>query len=323
MPLPPFLQRFRPGASSPAPQSQPMSDADVEFARVKARRRMIGMAVLVLAGVVGFPWLFETQPRPLSNDVQVISANAVSGAPALVIPAPRVPVTGRVETAPAAETEVIEAAPSVSASKVEPESAAGRVVALASEVAPAASTAHVSDAASKAAAAKAQADAKARHEAKAKAKLDAKAHAEAKAKAEEKAHDDKAKALAKTKADEKSRLETKAQADAKAKATAQHTNANAKAEAKPEARAENKTDAKAATDTRYIVQVGAFSDANMAQAARAKVEKLGIKTYTQEVSTPAGKKIRVRVGPFANKAEADKATATLKKAGLVAAVLTL
>ena len=69
--------------------------------------------------------------------------------------------------------------------------------------------------------------------------------------------------------------------------------------------------------------MGAFSDANTAQAARAKVEKLGIKTYTQEVSTPAGKKIRVRVGPYANKAEADKAMATLKKAGLVAAVLTL
>jgi DedD protein len=309
-----------------------MSDADVEFARVKARRRMIGMAVLVLAGVVGFPWLFETQPRPLSNDVQVVSANAVSGAPTLVVPAPRVPVTGRVETAPVAETEVIEAAPSsasapsatVSASKVEAEPAARRVVALASEPAPApASSAHVSDAASKAAAAKAQADAKAKLEAKAKAeakaRLDAKTHADAKAKAkaEEKARDDKAKALAKTKADEKARLEAKAQADAKAKATAQHANA------KPETKTDSKTDNKAATDTRYIVQVGAFSDVNTAQAARAKVEKLGIKTYTQEVSTPAGKKIRVRVGPYANKVEADKAMATLKKAGLVAAVLTL
>ncbi len=316
MPLPPFLQRFRPGASSPAPQSQPMSDADVEFARVKARRRMIGMAVLVLAGVVGFPWLFETQPRPLSNDVQVVSANSATGAPALVLPAPRVPVTGRVQTAPAAETEVLEALPasastsasgaeataapassaSVSASKVEAEPAAHRAAALASEVKPASSV-HASDAASKAAA-KAQADAKA----KAKAKLDAKAHAEAKAKA-----------------DEKARLEAKAQADAKAKAMAQHANAKVDPKAKPEAKADNKAD----TDTRYIVQVGAFSDANTAQAARAKVEKLGIKTYTQEVSTPAGKKIRVRVGPYANKAEADKAMATLKKAGLVAAVLTL
>ena len=67
MPLPSFLQRVRSGATAPAPQAQPMSDADIEQARVKARRRMIGMAVLVGVGVIGFPWLFETQPRPLPD----------------------------------------------------------------------------------------------------------------------------------------------------------------------------------------------------------------------------------------------------------------
>ena len=46
-----------------------------------------------------------------------------------------------------------------------------------------------------------------------------------------------------------------------------------------------------------------------AREARAKVEKLGLKTYTQVVETPAGKRIRVRVGPYAIRDEADKAPA--------------
>jgi DedD protein len=33
--------------------------------RRRARHRLIGAAVLVLIGVVGFPLLFDTQPRPI------------------------------------------------------------------------------------------------------------------------------------------------------------------------------------------------------------------------------------------------------------------
>jgi DedD protein len=288
-----------------------MSDADVELARVTARRRMIGMAVLVLVGVVGFPWLFETQPRPMTGEVQVLSAN--STAP-VVLPVQRAAVSGRVLTAPSPEAEMVELPePSPTSSTVASSPSAGAKVDAASQRA---SAPLVSDAASKAAAAKAKAEAK--------AKADAKAHAEAKTKAEEKAHEDKLKAQAKAKADEKARQEAKLKADEKAKGKdAVKDTAKAKPDPKTEAKVDPKADAKASGDTRYIVQVGAFSDTNTAQAARAKVEKLGIKTYTQEVNTPTGKKIRVRVGPYANKAEADKAMASLKKAGLVAAVLTL
>lgn len=54
-----------------------------------------------------------------------------------------------------------------------------------------------------------------------------------------------------------------------------------------------------------------------------KVERLGIKTYTQQVDTPAGKRIRVRMGPYADKADAEKAMSALRKAGLSGALLTL
>ena len=74
---------------------------------------------------------------------------------------------------------------------------------------------------------------------------------------------------------------------------------------------------------RFIVQVGAFLDDAKVRETRAKVEKLGMKTYTQPVDTPTGKRIRVRVGPYATKAEADKIAARLKGDGLQAVVLTL
>ncbi len=56
---------------------------------------------------------------------------------------------------------------------------------------------------------------------------------------------------------------------------------------------------------------------------RQKVEKLGLKTYAQAVDTAAGRRVRVRLGPFANRDEAERAAAKLKSAGLPGAVLTL
>jgi DedD protein len=72
-----------------------------------------------------------------------------------------------------------------------------------------------------------------------------------------------------------------------------------------------------------VVQVGAFADDGAVRQTRQKVEKLGLKTYTQEVNTDAGKRVRVRVGPFATRDEAAQVLGKLKGAGLPGAVLTL
>jgi DedD protein len=56
---------------------------------------------------------------------------------------------------------------------------------------------------------------------------------------------------------------------------------------------------------------------------RLKVEHGGLKTYTQVAETKDGRRIRVRVGPFATKAEAEKAAEKIKKLSLPAALLTL
>ena len=79
----------------------------------------------------------------------------------------------------------------------------------------------------------------------------------------------------------------------------------------------------AAEEARFVVQVGAFADAEAAREIRKQVEKLGLKTYTQVAQTPSGSRIRVRVGPFATRDEAEAALAKVKTAGLAAVLLTL
>lgn len=78
-----------------------------------------------------------------------------------------------------------------------------------------------------------------------------------------------------------------------------------------------------AADARFVVQVGAYADAAMLRETRQKVEKLGLKTYTQVIEGDAGRRTRVRVGPFGTRAEAQAAAARLKAAGLPANLLAL
>ena len=72
-----------------------------------------------------------------------------------------------------------------------------------------------------------------------------------------------------------------------------------------------------------MVQVGAYGDPAKLHEARAKVEKLGLKTYTQVIDSEAGKRTRVRVGPYATREQADEAAARLRHSGLPVAVLAL
>jgi len=51
-------------APTPAPES-------VDALRRRARYRLAGAAILVLAGVVGFPLLFDNQPRPIAVDIPI------------------------------------------------------------------------------------------------------------------------------------------------------------------------------------------------------------------------------------------------------------
>lgn len=74
----------RSSAPGKAPVPPPQS---IEAVRRRARHRLIGAAVLVLLGVIGFPLLFDTEPRPISVDIP-IEIPAKNPKPAL----PAVPV---------------------------------------------------------------------------------------------------------------------------------------------------------------------------------------------------------------------------------------
>ena len=43
----------------------------IEAVRRRARHRLIGASILVAAGVIGFPLLFDSQPRPIAVDIPI------------------------------------------------------------------------------------------------------------------------------------------------------------------------------------------------------------------------------------------------------------
>ena len=88
---------------TPAPES-------LDALRKRARHRLIGASALVLLGVVGFPLLFDSQPRPVAVDIAIDIPDKAK-APALTAP----PASTPVAAAPAAVV-ASDAGPAVRAS---------------------------------------------------------------------------------------------------------------------------------------------------------------------------------------------------------------
>ena len=250
--------RRRAGAAPAASQSVEAADS-VQQARVRARRRLIGAVVLVVVGVIGFPLVFETQPRPIPVDIP-IDIPRKDGLPALVMPQARVTTPTPTPAAPAPATPA-------RADGAARAPASSQPAALPVEPRPTPPAAPL-----------------------AATKTPAPAAAEPAPRSEP--------------------ATTPRGSDA--------TRAQALLDGKNAARSAAPTDA-----ARYVVQVGAFAENTAAHETRVKVEKLGLKTYAQAADTDAGKRIRVRVGPFTSKEDAEQARGRLKAAGFPAVLLTL
>jgi len=85
----------------------------------------------------------------------------------------------------------------------------------------------------------------------------------------------------------------------------------AKPETRPATPPETKPEAKApavpaASGVGFAVQLGAFAQASDANALRDKVRAAGFSAFVEQVRTDKGTLNRVRVGPVANRAEADQ-----------------
>jgi len=196
--------KFRlPGQTASEPLGNPSSSPaeSVDAMRRRARHRLIGASVLVVVGVVGFPLLFDTQPRPVSVDIAVDIPDRAT------------------------------AKPLVDTSKSKPLSAS--------------------------------------------AGLDAKEEVVPDAKPE------------------------------------------------PEAKTASQSADSKDTGARFVVQIGAFNDENKVREVRAKLEKEGVKTYTNIAQTKDGARTRVRVGPFTSRDEADKVARKIKQLQLQPQVLAL
>ena len=72
----------------------------------------------------------------------------------------------------------------------------------------------------------------------------------------------------------------------------------------------------------FVVQIGAFADAQAAGDLAAKLKIDGFTAYTEPSGTGQGNMQRVRVGPFASREAADAALAKVKSAGYGNAIVT-
>ena len=72
----------------------------------------------------------------------------------------------------------------------------------------------------------------------------------------------------------------------------------------------------AAKGGEYLVLIGAFSNEANVKTLKAKLTEQGIKTFSEPLDTPQGKKTRVRAGPFASREAADKALEKMQRIGV-------
>lgn len=248
--------KFRlPGQPTSEPQGNTSSTPaeSVDAMRRRARHRLIGASVLVVLGVVGFPLLFDTQPRPVSVDIAVDIPDRAVAKP-LVNPSAPKPLSASAGLD--AKEEVVPDTKVEAKLDMKPEAAVAAVAGAAAVAAVA-------------------------------PKVEAKSEP--------------------AKADNK----TAAKPDVKA--------ADVKADAKPDAKPADSKDAGA----RFVVQAGTFSDDGKLRETRNKLEKAGITTYTQVIEGKEGRRVRVRVGPFSSRDEADKVARKIKQLQLQPQVLTL
>jgi len=66
----------------------------------------------------------------------------------------------------------------------------------------------------------------------------------------------------------------------------------------------------------YLVQVAALASRDKVNELQKRLKNAGIKSHTQKVATANGDRIRVRVGPFPNREEADRMRTKIGKLGL-------
>jgi DedD protein len=253
----------------------------------RARRRLIGAVALVLAMIIGLPMLLDSEPKSVSDDIaiQIPSKDKPGALPVAT------PVAAPVAPSAAAASQSTPASVPLAASlgqqeqivNLPPATAGNSKPAVPNVATPARMPAPVTPAVISPAPAPAVSPTTSAAASKPKSKDDAKPEIKV--------------------------------AEAKPQAKMEHDDARA------EAILEGKdNDAKANGDKKpgkFIVQVAALASQEKVDELQGKLNEAGIKSYVQKVATDSGERVmRVRVGPFASKEEAESARVKLGKLGL-------
>ncbi|SNT20830.1 DedD protein [Noviherbaspirillum humi] len=288
-----------PNRSRSRRKSSDKSDAPLDPVlpeKKRARRRLIGAVALVLAAIIGLPMILDSEPKPLSDDiaVQIPSKDKPAAQPA---PQPKSssPTTSQADVSSTVpQTAALDPKEEV----VEPPS-----------MPPVAASKQASPSPAKSAEPHAASE---KTKAAAKPADEPEKHAEHAAKPATVAKPESAVAA-------KSGDVAKSSIDANAKKAEKPQDS-----ARAVALLEGKNDPKHATDRKpgnFVIQVAALASRDKASEVQGKLKDAGIKSYTEKVSTDGGERIRVRVGPFGSKEEADKVKQKLNKLGLNGSLL--
>lgn len=281
-----FLQRPK-GARPQARAATQAADESVELLRSRARRRLIGAAVLVVLAVLILPLVFESKPRSLdpSISVNIVRRETVTpGQGAAPVPVPQAPsvAVAPPPLTPAGSGPAVAGEKGATSQFPAPAAQAPTGVSGAQGVSPSAAP---DRAAAEALAAREQ---EAERVAAEQARVQ---RAASEQPAAEKAAAEKA--AAQRRAAEKAEVE---------RMFAEKATSERKGEP--------------AAAARYLVQVGAFAEASTVREARQRLTKLGLRVTEQPVDTSGGRRTRVRVGPFESRDEAERVLARVHAAGL-------
>ena len=239
----------------------------VQAARDQARRRLLGAVVLLGIGIIGFPLVFQTQPRPLPVDIPIDIPNREQAPPlssAGAAGAAATPGSGAATPTPAVKQPPL--APSAAVLQQPPVEPAS----------PPSTTAVAAAAPSPAAPVEVEVLPPSKGD---RAKDGGKDHAADSPK------------------------------DGKKDAAPHGANDHAKGADKDRGR--------------FIVQAGSYTDLDTVREVRQKLERMGIKTYTQAAVIEGVTRVRVRVGPFASRQEAQDVQTKINAAGVAASLLQL
>ncbi|QRX82559.1 SPOR domain-containing protein [Glaciimonas sp. PAMC28666] len=279
----------------------------------RARRRLVGAVALVLAVVIVLPMVLDSEPKPLVSDISIQipprdqPASASASGSASTSASASVPNAANAGSGLDKQEEIIEpASPSESSpiSSGQPQSA-GKSAAGASPIAPVAPIATatpVTPSLPSTDSASPSDSAGSLSPTPPEAKVVTQPKVENKPKAE-------------VREERKSRSEPKLEAKAEERPA---TNASQDDSARAAAILNGGSPAPSVEKKqgKFVIQVAALASQDKVDELQGKLNDAGIRSYTQKVKTSAGERIRIRVGPFASKEEAEKARARLAPLGL-------